>query len=254
MALLDETLALFNDLEDRQAMLLEAALVSGMDEMLGKQIRPNASVEMSAAARGRISLVLSRLWSDTVRESVGQVEAELAALSAKAEPALTNRILTDYIGRHGGYRAAQIILTTEHQIRDMMLGGMAAGEAQAAVFANISERIPELAKTRALLITRTETHTANQFASQQFAEASALALTKTWHSVIDDRTRRFGLLGRQDAFNHLVMNGVTAPLREAFAVPTRAGGFESLLFPGHPGGSAGNTINCRCVQTYERDT
>jgi hypothetical protein len=46
------------------------------------------------------------------------------------------------------------------------------------------------------------------------------------------------------------MNGVTVPLDEPFAVPTKYGTTENLMFPGDPDGSAANIIGCRCGQVY----
>ena len=134
----------------------------------------------------------------------------------------------------------------------MVLGGLAVGQAQESVFASLVNKIPTLASARAALITRTEVHSAGQFASQKVAERSGLTLRKMWHSVNDEHTRTFGLFGRMDQFNHRVMHGLKVALDQPFRVPMLAGGFEPLLFPGHPSGSPGNVINCRCVQTYER--
>ena len=89
---------------------------------------------------------------------------------------------------------------------------------------------------RANLISRTETHRVASFANEAVAENMRIAGTvKEWVAIQDERTR----------ITHAFASGQTVPLEEQFIV-----GGEKLKFPGDPKGSAGNTINCRCVVVY----
>jgi len=182
-------------------------------------------------------------------------ETAFKHLSQKqVQEAVVTRIVSQYIDAFGAQKATQIIRTTELQMRDLVLGGMLKGEAQEAVFSAIVNKIPGVAKARATIITRTEIHSASQFTSQKMAERAGIRLFKVWHTIGDARVRTFGVFGRKDQFNHRIMNGVAVGLDRSFQVPTRLGGVEALQFPGDPIGSAGNVINCRCVQTFEKES
>jgi len=100
---------------------------------------------------------------------------------------------------------------------------------------NVVSRSQQFYKWQALRIARTETTSASNFSAIKTAEQSELALTKTWISAQDDRTRRF-------PFDHLDMNGQDQEFNKPFFV-----GGEEIEYPGAPNASAGNVINCRCT-------
>jgi len=76
----------------------------------------------------------------------------------------------------------------------------------------------------------------------KFTEAGEMSktadkpLTKTWRSILDDRTRS----------NHAIADGQEQRLTSPFFV-----GGEYLEYPGDEKGSPANTYNCRCGVTYE---
>lgn len=94
---------------------------------------------------------------------------------------------------------------------------------------------------QSMRIARTETTAAANYASTVASDVSGYVNDKVWISSTDARTRH---LPEAD-FDHLAMNGVKVDSKETFKVPTK-GGYEEILFPGDPKGSAGNVINCRC--------
>jgi hypothetical protein len=47
------------------------------------------------------------------------------------------------------------------------------------------------------------------------------------------------------------MDGIKVAFDEKFNVKTKNGGFEQMLHPCDPSGSAGDVINCRCTLGYE---
>lgn len=256
MALVNDMIALFDRLEATHMPKIEAALLDAMQQSMANIRRTHLPGQIDGAERQAIASALGALWGDAARNSADMIvdhfASEFKRMQRKAaQDAAVLRIISEYVSGWGRNRANQVIQTTEKQMLDMVRGGMARGEAQEVLFASIIGKIPDLAAARSFIVTRTEAHTASQFASQRMAEAAGIRLRKIWHSVVDDRTRRFGLFGRMDEFNHLVMNGAKVDLQDAFSVPRRTGGFERLPFPGHPAGSAANVINCRCVQTYE---
>lgn len=258
MALVENMLDEMDRLETIFVGDLESVLGAAMDEATINLRETHLPGLLPPTFRQSIVQQLSAIWLATTESFANMMadhfEDAFKHLSRKqVQTEVVSRIVDQYIENFGARKAAQIIRTTETQIRDIVLGGMLKGEATEAVFSNIVNKIPGLAKVRATIITRTEIHSVSQFASQKMAERAGIRLLKVWHSVNDSRTRTFGLFGRIDAFNHRIMNGTTVALDQPFRVPTRMGGFETLPFPGHPSGSPGNVINCRCVQTYEKE-
>ncbi len=259
MALADSMLDEMDRLEAIFVSDLESVLAAAMDEATVNLRQTHLPDALPLTFRKSIIEQLSAIWLATTDSfanlMVEHFEDAFKHLSHKqVQTEVVSQIVDQYIESFGAQKAAQIIQTTETQIRDIVLGGMLKGEAQEAVFSAIVNKIPGLAKVRATVITRTEVHSVSQFASQKMAERAGIRLNKVWHTVGDSRVRTFGLFGRMDQFNHRIMNGTTVSLDQPFRVPTRLGGFEALSFPGSPGGSPGNVINCRCVQTYERES
>ena len=257
MALVDNMLDEMDRLEAVFVGDLESVLSAAMDETMVNLRQTHLPGLLPPTFRKSIIQQLSAIWLATTQtfstlmaEHFEDAFKHLAQKQVQAE--IVSRIVNQYIESFGAEKAAQIIRTTEIQMRNLVLGGMLQGQAQEAVFSRIVNKIPGLAKARAEIITRTEVHSVGQFASQKMAEQARIRLVKVWHTVGDARVRTFGIFGRKDQFNHRIMNGIAISLDQPFRVPTRAGGFEPLLFPGHPIGSPGNVINCRCVQTYEK--
>lgn len=86
---------------------------------------------------------------------------------------------------------------------------------------------------RSLMIARTETGGAANFGNREGAAQTGLKLSKTWISSRDGRVRD----------EHSFMDGETRPFNEPYS--------NGLMYPGDPGGSADEVINCRCVETYD---
>lgn len=254
--MIQETLDLLDRIEAGHVDPLSAALSAAMDHMV-LQLRSGSGFSIQPPYRRQITERLSSLWLDTADGAINLMLSELKGafplLEKKEELTATRlQILNNYISRFGAGRASNIIHTTEQQIRDLINGGLAQGEAADAVFSQVTDKVPELANLRALLISRTEAHAVSQYTSQKMAERSQIPLDKIWNTTQDMRVRDFGFSGRVSQFNHRIMQGQAVGLYQSFQVPTLGGGFESLQFIGDPSGSAGNVINCRCVQTYRR--
>lgn len=245
----DQFIQLQADLEgkyqDRLIVSLDAAMTSLLDSM-----KVNHKVSgLEYNQKQRIIEDLIAQWTDAAEVSEQIMKGQIAS-GFKASSDVTN-LIDRYITTFGATKSQQIISTTEKQMADLVQGGLKRGESMDTVYANLVQKIPDIAAGRAKIITRTEIHTASQFASQKIAEQAQITLTKDWVSVKDDFTRG-APTHPSDQFNHWVMDGVKVNLDQPFKVPTRWGGFEEIFFPGDPRGSAGNIINCRCVQVYRR--
>lgn len=250
---LDQQLSLEAEFSPVVSDLLAAAMQMLVEALRQGQPSPLLPQAEKAKLRSGLRAIWSKSAENSVRLILDEFSAGFRSMDAKSVSAAnTENIIADYVGNFGAQAAAQIISTTEKQVNDLILGGLRQGEARDAVIRQLLEKIPAIAEGRAKLITTTEVHGAMQFASQKIAERSSWVLSKTWNSVNDDKTRDFGISGRVSEFNHRVMNGVTVGLSQSFFVPMLNGGLEPLYFVGDPRGSAGNVINCRCVQSYER--
>lgn len=200
-----------------------------------------------------LSSILRSLWASSITEaSSAFIDEYREGFPSSTKAADIPGLIESYIQNLRPQVASQILETSRTQVRDLMTGGLASGESADAVYRTLLEKIPSLSETRGILISRTEIHAATQFAAWQLARRSSIPLVKVWSSVSDERTRDFGELGKISAFNHRTMDGVRADLNDVFLVPRIIGGYEALMFPGDPRGSASNIINCRCIQLYER--
>jgi len=249
MALTDRLLSVMAEAEAAGAAQLAAVIQAGSLARL-TQLRTGESSRYLFLAE--LTTALRSLWLVAIQRTTEEFTAEFSEGFPASTKALSDTLLESFISGLRPRTAQQILATTERQVQDMIRGGMASGESADSAYANLLEKLPEISGLRALLITRTEVHAATQFTSWQLARRSLVPLIKIWNTVPDARTRDFGTLGRISQFNHRAMNGKQAQLTDAFAVPVLGGGYEYLMFPGDPRGSAGNIINCRCIQTYER--
>lgn len=131
-------------------------------------------------------------------------------------------------------------------IRSSLNKSQEAGEGIAVIARNLIKDIASeygaLSIARAQRIARTEIIGASNRGSLLGAQSLGYNMNKVWFSLIDKVTRTIP----DSEFDHVKADGETRGLFEKF---TETG--EDLDHPGDPTGSAGNVINCRCVQTYE---
>ena len=118
--------------------------------------------------------------------------------------------------------------------------GVQAGES----LSQLSKRIDDLyllqiIPNRSQTIAATETCAAFNYGSQQAAIASDLTLNKVWLATEDAHTRP----------THAEADGQTVGMDEPFNV-----GGSQLMYPGDSslGADAGEIVNCRCTQFYQR--
>ncbi len=196
---------------------------------------------------------VTKQLADVWTQAAVTAEKVLPGLVQKAVPlnSVLHPILAQYSDNHGALNASRILTTTQNIVLDKVRRGLARGQSQEELVRQILNESPQISLIRAQIIVANEAHSVSQYTSQYLAANSGQLLRKVWNSINDERTRNFDFGSRVSQFNHRVMNGQTRPISDSFSIPTRLGGFELLLHPGDPNGSAGNIINCRCIQTYE---
>jgi SPP1 gp7 family putative phage head morphogenesis protein len=148
-----------------------------------------------------------------------------------------SRFVQDWIDRYTASKVTRILDTTRAQIVEAIAEGEQGGIGVQATAKLIRDKTGgAIARSRASIIARTETHQAAMYGSEKAADALDIPeMKKEWLAVEDERTRPA----------HSAANGQTVPVEGQFDV-----GGESLDRPGDPDASPENTINCRCVQAY----
>lgn len=135
-------------------------------------------------------------------------------------------------------KIVKIFKSTRKNIVQIIDRVMEEGGSNREIATAIRAMTDEKTKFEALRIARTETHTVAMKATSTAMESTGLKYTKEWVSAMDSRTRT-------TPFNHVAANGETVGKDKYYE---RTG--ESLFYPGDTNGSAGNVINCRCVEIY----
>lgn len=151
-------------------------------------------------------------------------------------------LVRNWADTYGAKRAKIAASTTREDMQKVVSAALSQEEEfnPTQVAANLL-KVQGLSPARSDVIARTEVHAAMMYASQEGAAKlsrdGGVEFRKRWVPVEDERTR----------VNHAVMANVDPiPLTSDFIV-----GGEAMSRPGDPRGSAANTINCRCVLTYE---
>lgn len=152
----------------------------------------------------------------------------------KAAPWLD--VLMIWVETWAARKAALIVGTTLQWVRERISAGEAEGLGVEEIARSIRSEADGISRTRALVIARTETHSAATYASQAAAESTGLDMEREWIATEDARTRE----------SHAAANGQKVGMREPFTV----GGVE-LMYPGDPAGPAEEVVACRCQILYD---
>lgn len=139
----------------------------------------------------------------------------------------------------------EITETTKNQIQQYLAKSFEEGLSTQETIKLL--RTAGITDYRAEMIARTETGKAANYGSMIGTAATGLVTMKEWIATKDARTRRVP----PDSFDHFHMDGIKVAYDEKFNVKTKYGGFEQMLHPCDPSGSAGDVINCRCTLGYE---
>lgn len=142
-----------------------------------------------------------------------------------------------FITSRANQLAGQVTQTTYDQITRQLAEGVVNGESIPDLAARIRTVFADATANRATTIARTETISGFNGASQLFAtEAGAdVVAGQEWIATQDGRTRE----------DHAIADGQVVNIGDPFDV-----GGEMLAYPGDPGGSPENTIQCRCTVAF----
>jgi len=154
------------------------------------------------------------------------------------------RSVTNFILNFSSKKIVEISETTRENIRNTISRELANGESYGRMAQAI--RITPIYAYRSRVIARTEVTGAANYAANEGAKRTGLAMKKVWISDQTDRTRHLP----RDRFDHLNANGQTVDMNESFLIQSKFG-VEPLAYPGDPNGSAANIISCRCGVGHE---
>lgn len=145
-----------------------------------------------------------------------------------------------WISQNSTSKAKGIVGTTLDQVRSAFAEGFAENLTGTEVAKRITQKAGGvIARSRAIVISRTETHAASQVGSLEAAKSTNIPMTKSWSSSDDERTREDHL----EADSRYHSNPIK--LDEEFVV-----GGDSMQGPGL-GSDPAQNILCRCVSVYQ---
>jgi hypothetical protein len=149
-----------------------------------------------------------------------------------------DQAINSWIAKYTAAKVQSVAETTRRQIIDAISEGEASGAGVDATARLITEQAGgAIARARASIIARTETHAAAMFGSDAAADATGVqGLKREWMAVEDSRTRP----------THDQADGQLVGMTEAFMV-----GGSALERPGDPSGPPEEVIQCRCVVGYQ---
>lgn len=221
-----------------------------------------ASTEIEAIARARRVITNSRDdWRKVYRQLYLTVAEDfgnrtLAGLEDSVKA--SNRIMfrrkdaedvyieavNEWIDEFTGENIVNITATELAQIQAAIAAAFNEGISIAEVAARIDELyLEQIIPNRSETIARTEVGIASNLGTQEAALATGLNLEKVWITEGDDKVRD----GSTGDFDHVSMDGIQIPIDDPYDVSG-----EEMYFPmdTSQGASAGNIINCRCVESY----
>jgi hypothetical protein len=183
----------------------------------------------------------------SIKRMVGKQKAD------EQLPDFTSRVRR-HIQEQGAEKVRNVQETTKKRIANAIDRTLEEGGSVREIADRIlvDTQLAEINYRRSLVIAHTETIRSSNFGSLMGAKDASqlvgLRLDKVWISTRDAATRTIAG-GAQ--FDHLLMDGKAVMLDGIFLVPMASGSSEPLEYPGAPGGSAGNVINCRCTVGYQ---
>lgn len=202
--------------------------VAGRDQGLDLALAGhNARLRELLAAEHRRTL---NLFGERVLDAAKDAGLILETKDARS---FFSQAVERWIAGFGAQKVVQIGATTRRQIRQAIAAGEAEGEGIAAIAKRIRDKTGgTIGRVRALVIARTEVHTASQAAAEQAQKALDLPFKREWIAAQDERTRD----------SHVSADGQVAAQGSLFQV-----GEAFLDYPGDPSGPPGEVINCRCI-------
>lgn len=186
----------------------------------------------------RVSAKLKDFYLKAYNYARAKFKTELnKARQAYANPESAAQAAEQLSVRWTAKRSAGISETTRALVNDIITAGLQENLSLDDIAKEIQSTIggPEAA-SRALIIARTESHSAVQAGAMEAAQEDGMKY-KEWIATNDERTRD----------SHRDAHGQVVSIDEPFDV----GGVQ-LDYPGDPSGPPEEVINCRCVVRYRK--
>ena len=143
--------------------------------------------------------------------------------------------MIDTLKRQSAQSATGIALTTVQRAQAIVARGIEQGLSQTDISKQLVQQV-NISRARAVMIARTEVHSASNSVTYSRAERATLEFDEPvmleWISTNDGRVRP----------DHKRADGQRVKLGEPFNV-----GGTKMRRPSDPAGGAANVINCRCV-------
>ncbi len=177
--------------------------------------------------------------------AIAHTFAEHVAHAATKQKKATEAEVMAYIDQYAEENTLDMVDdisgTTLDQMRETIRQGLNEGVGPQEIADRLDNMgISDMSRARAATIARTEMHRASMVgsvnAAQSLASSVGLLLDKVWNAVEDKRTRD----------DHTTLDGQKVGMDEPFEVNG-----SQIQFPGDPAAPPEQTINCRCVLTYE---
>lgn len=178
-----------------------------------------------------------RLLESSYREGMPKYGQLITDAAAKKAPAADefDKLVQQWIRVNGARKVTQISSTTEKQLKKIIADGTVQGLGSRVIAGTINDSFASIGPARALSIAITETHTAANAAQLFAAESTHIDMKREWIAADDERTRE----------DHAEADGQVVGIDQPFSV-----GGEALMYPGDPGGSPEQIVNCRCAQGF----
>jgi hypothetical protein len=185
---------------------------------------------------------LNRLWITTAPEAAGITDHWLTG-GAKADIPVKEKVAVaarNRIRQLGPDKARGIVQTSQEIIVNTLATAEPASGGRTLLLALINA-YSDKAKKRSRKIAYSEVHESTNYGTMEAATSLYRAVDKVWVATPDNRVR--------DA--HIAAQGQRRQLDQFFLV-----GGDRLNFPGDSslGASLSNTLNCRCIVTYQART
>jgi hypothetical protein len=153
--------------------------------------------------------------------------------------------INQFIALNVGRKIKQMQDTAKKMVALTIATGLEQGETNREIATRLRKTGVIDSKFRALRIARTETLGLYNSATQASVRETGLKFIRQWSTTKDLRTRR---RKKKSNFDHWAVDGQKRKMGEDYLISG-----EALSYPGDPKGSAGNIINCRCVELFLRD-
>jgi SPP1 gp7 family putative phage head morphogenesis protein len=189
--------------------------------------------ELSIKPMKRLRAEADKLYQDSLMTGLKSISAELGVAVDMDIVATPEAI--DFLSKKT-MRITKVGNTVNRQVGQAIIQGIDKAETIDQI-ANRVKHVFNVGSKRAKTIARTETFGAINFGRHEAIKQTRFQRVK-WFTALDERVRS----------KHIGMHGETKGIGEMWNV---AG--ESLEYPGDPAGSAGNIVNCRCIEIVDLD-